>query len=470
MSDTRHGTSDDRHAAHTGGKTLVAAAGEALPSPGRAWYSLGVLTLVLLVATVDRSIPALLTEPLKRDLHINDTQVSLLVNLAFVAAYALLGLPISRLADVRSRRLIIGVGIAFWSAMTALCGMAGTYWQFFLARVAVGGGESALAPATYSILTDSFAPEKLPRATAILSMGFTAGVALASLVGGAVIQAIGGLTHFELPVIGTVRMWQMVFFAVGLPGLVVALLMATVVEPRRRGFMLRAGAAPGARARALPVKDVARFFVAEGATYFPMFAAMGIKTMLVFGTGFWLPQFFVRTYGWTIPQIAYAQGLVGLATSFAGLIVGGWLAERYARRGYDDANIRVLLIASILVLPTSVLFPLMPNAHLALALFGLNTFFASIGIGPANAALQIVTPNEMRGQIRAAYQFVFNVIGYASGGTLVAVFTNYVFRDDAALRYSLTTAAAIVSPIAILLTWWGLKPYARSYARARAWS
>jgi MFS family permease len=450
--------------------TIAAPKDTGLPSPGRAWYGLGMLTLVLLIATVDRSVPSLLIGPLKNDLKINDTQVTLLVNLAFVAAYAFLGLPISRLADVRSRRLIIGVGIAFWSIMTALCGMAGTFWQFFLARVGVGAGESTLAPATYSILTDSFAREKLPRAMAILSMGFTAGVALATVVGGAVVQALGGSTEFELPLIGTVRMWQMVFLVVGLPGLAAAGLMATVLEPRRRGFMSRHGGAHGSRRRAVPIGAIAAFFHSERATYVPMFVAMGIKTMLLFGTGFWMNQFFVRTYHWTVPDAAYAQGLVTLVMSIPGLLAGGWLAEHYTKRGYDDANMRVLLIASILVVPTSVLFPLMPSATLALVLCGLNTFFGSLGIGPANAALQIVTPNEMRGQIRAAYQFVFNVVGYAAGGTIVAIFTDYVFRDDAALRYSLATAAAIVGPLAVGITWWGLQPYARSYARAREWS
>jgi MFS family permease len=323
MNDTRSGTPDAN-----------------LPSPGRAWYSLGVLTLVLLIATVDRSIPQLLVGPLKEDLHINDTQVSLLINLAFVAAYALLGLPISRFADVKSRRMIIGVGIAFWSAMTAFCGMAGTYWQFFLARVGVGAGESALAPATYSLLTDSFSRESLPRAAAILSIGFTTGVALASLVGGAVIQSIGGLTDFQLPFIGTVKMWQMVFIAVGLPGLLAAVLMATVVEPKRHGFISHRHGAAGtpAKASAIPIREVARFFVSERATYVPMFAAMGIKTMLVFGTGFWLNQFFVRTYGWSVPHAAYAQGLVGLFSAIPGLLAGGWLAERYAKRGPADRD------------------------------------------------------------------------------------------------------------------------------------
>ncbi len=442
---------------------------ERWPSPFRAWYGLIVLTFALLVATIDRGIISLLIEPIKRDLHINDIQASLLIGGAFVAAYAFLGVPISRLADSKSRRVIIGIGIAFWSVMTAFCGVAHSYPQLFWARIGVGAGESAFAPATYSIVTDSFPPAKLARAIAVISIGFTLGLALSSLAGGAVIQAISGVPEYVLPIIGSVRPWQMVFLAVGIPGLIVAALMATVHEPKRRGLALSSGQGRAAFT-AMPVSEVLRFMHAQRATYLPMFVGMAIKTLLGFGTGLWLPSFFVRTYHWAIPKTAYALGLTALVPGILGLLAGGWIAEWYARRGYDDANVRVLLIATILVLPTSVLFPLMPTPAWALALIGANTFFASLGIGPANAALQVVTPNGMRGLIRALYQFVFNVIGYFLGPLFVAFFTVVVFHDDAAIRYSLTTAAAIVGPIAIVVTWWGLKPYARSYAQARSWA
>src|SRR5882724_752321 len=125
------------------------------PSPRKAWYALGVLTLALMVSTIDRSILALLIGPIKHDLGVTDTQMSLLLGMAFVSIYAFLGLPIARLADVSSRRLIIGIGIAFWSAMTAFSGIVHTYSQLFLARVGVGAGEASFAPATYSMLTDS---------------------------------------------------------------------------------------------------------------------------------------------------------------------------------------------------------------------------------------------------------------------------------------------------------------------------
>jgi len=165
----------------------------AWPSRARAYYALLILTLALLVATIDRGVLSVLVEYIKRDLHVSDTQFSVLSGFAFVFFYAFLGLPIARLADRYSRRLIIGLGIAFWSLMTALGGIAQSYQQLFWARVAVGAGESSFAPATYSILTDSFPRDKLPMAMSVLSLGFVCGGGFALIAGGAALQVAARL-------------------------------------------------------------------------------------------------------------------------------------------------------------------------------------------------------------------------------------------------------------------------------------
>jgi MFS family permease len=435
------------------------------PSPRRAWYALAVLTVALMVSTIDRSILSLLVGPIKRDLGVTDTQMSLLLGMAFVSIYAFLGLPIARLADVSSRRVIIGIGIAFWSAMTALSGVAHTYLQLFLARVGVGAGEASFAPATYSMLTDSFPKEKLPRAMAVMSIGFTAGSGLALILGGWVIHLVTGMPAVTLPLAGEIHPWQLVFFAVGLPGLLIAAAMATVKEPARRG-LLRTDTA--CRARSLPIGQIFAFLRSQSSTYWPIFLAMGIKSLLLFGVGAWLPTFFVRTYGWTVPQVGFLTGLILLTISPLGLLTGGWLAERYARKGYDDANMRVVLIATVASLPVTILYPLMPTPELALTGAALVQFIVSLGIGPGNAALQIITPNQMRGQVSAMYMFIFNIVGYGLGPTAVALFTDYVFHAESALRYSLTAVAAITAPLAVLIVWYGLKPYGRSVVRANA--
>jgi MFS family permease len=445
-----------------GSSALGAAQGD-WPSPARAWYALAVLTVGLMIATVDRGILTLLVAPIRSHLDITDTQFSVLHGWAFVSVYAILGLPIARLADYSSRRLIIGIGMAFWSVMTGLCGFAANFTQFFLARAGVGAGESAYAPAVYSILQDSFPPEKLPRVFSIMAIGFAYGTSFGVILGAALLllatdlAAAPGLFQGLEP-------WQVVLILVAIPGVGLALFVGTMHEPRRRGLL------PGTEGRALPLRTVFEYFRDHGRTYLPMFAAMGIKAMLSFGAGLWVPEMFRRTHGWAPATTALWIGSLGLVVAPLGLMTGGWLAERFARRGRDDANLRVLQIATILVIPFSVAYPLASTPQWALVLWALNFFCAMLGVGPANAAVQVITPNQMRGQVRAAYQFVFNVVGFGAGPFLVALFTDYVFGHDAALHYSLATVAAIIGPAAALLTWYGMRPYAACVVRSRTWT
>jgi len=435
------------------------------PSPRRSWYALIVLSVALLVATVDRGILSLLAAPIKARLHLSDTQFTVLHGWAFVSVYALLGLPIARLADRSSRRLIIGIGIAFWSLMTAMCGFANTFTQFFVARAGVGAGESAFAPATYSIVQDSFPPAKLPLVFAILSIGFTFGTSLGVLAGAKLLQFSADFAQVLQPLFGPLEAWQALLLVCALPGFVLAVLMWSVHEPRRRGFQ------PGMQvARVVPIGEVFAFFRENAATYVPMFIAMGIKAMLSFGSGFWIPELFRRTFDWPVVKTGVLQGTLGLVLAPLGLLLGGWLATQFARRGHDDANLRVLQIATVCAIPISVTFPLLNDPYWVMGGWALNLFVISLGIAPANAALQLITPNPMRGQIRAAYQFVFNVVGFGAGAFCVALFTDFVFHDDAALRYSLASVAAIIGPIAALLTWYGMKPYSACVVRSRTWT
>ncbi len=151
-------------------------------------------------------------------------------------------------------------------------------------------------------------------------------------------------------------------------------------------------------------------------------------------------------------------------------MLGSALAERWTRKGLDDANMRVAVLAAALVLPGNILFPLMPTPELAVAVSVWNGLCAALVLGPQNAALQVITPGQMRGQITALFLFVFNVIGFGCGPFVVALFTDLVFKSEADLRYAMATAAATLGPVTLVLLIVALKPYARSVARARAWS
>ena len=444
------------------------ASDEPWPPAGQAWYAVFVCSLALLVNFLDRGILNLLVEPIKADLHLTDVQMSLVMGFAFVAFYVVLGLPIARLVDYRSRKLILASGIAIWSVMTAACGLAGNFWQLFGARVGVGVGEACQGPGTFSMLSDYFPKEKLPKAIAFLNFGYTTGNGLALIIGGVVMAVLNTLPPVSLPVLGLVRSWQLTFFCVGIPGLVVSLLLTTVKEPKRRG--IAPDGSSGAFIRPTPVREVAAFVRQNASTFVPMFAGLAIQTMLAFGNAGWIPAFFHRTYSWSASKVGLVQGLVYLVVWPIGAMLGSALAERWTRKGLDDANMRVAVLAAALVLPGNILFPLMPTPELAVAVSVWNGLCAALVLGPQNAALQVITPGQMRGQITALFLFVFNVIGFGCGPFVVALFTDLVFKSEADLRYAMATAAATLGPVTLVLLIVALKPYARSVARARAWS
>src|SRR5271167_4989111 len=217
----------------------VSSDSESYPSRVAAWYSIAVLMLMYVFSFIDRTTISLLVEPMKRDLHISDTQIGMLQGLAFALLYTFLGLPIARLSDRHSRRAIIAGGVFVWSIMATLCGLARSALQLFIARVGVGVGEAALSPAAYSIITDSFPRSKLGGAFGVYNVGITIGAGTALLVGGIVVGAVSRAgASYTLPLFGPVHAWQMVFILTGAPGIVLPLLLLTFREPKRRGLLL----------------------------------------------------------------------------------------------------------------------------------------------------------------------------------------------------------------------------------------
>jgi MFS family permease len=439
---------------------------EPWPSPVQAWYAVFISALILMVSFVDRSIVTLLVEPIKRDLHLTDVQMSLLMGFAFVCFYVTVGLPVARLADYKSRRLIMGVAVGAWSIMTALCGVARSFPQLFLCRIGVGAGEGCTGPANYSMLADLFPKEKLARAIAVVNFGIYAGNGLALIIGGALTARFVALPPQRLPVVGTIPGWQLTFFVVGLPGLLVAALMRTVREPKRRGRMDGQGSTG---VPVVPLRQVASFMRAHAAIYGSLFLGIGIQNLVTFGVATWGAAFYLRTFHWSPARYGWVQGVITLSVAPLGALTGGFLTERAARKGHEDANLRVVRLATWLALPGLVLYPLMPTAALAIAVSIYATFVASWTAGPINAALQVITPNQMRAQMTGVFLVFYNLLGLGLGPTVVALYTEYVFHSERLVGRSMALTALTVGPIAALLWGFAMKPYARSLESAKAW-
>ena len=433
----------------------------AYPSSLRAWSTVAILMLAYVLSFIDRQILNLLVGPIRRDLVISDTQMSLLMGLSFALFYTVCGIPLGRLADTKSRRGLIAIGVLFWSAMTAACGMARLYWQFLLCRIGVGVGEAALSPAAYSLIADSFPAERRATAISVYSMGVYLGSGLAFLLGGLVIKFASAQGDVLLPVLGEVRPWQLIFLILGAAGVLFALLLLAVRGPARRGV----GAGVAVR-----LIEVGRYLRANRRTVlYHNFGFAGLA-FAGYGSAAWIPTFFIRTYGWDAGHVGVVYGSIVAVFGCLGIVFGGRLADWMAKRGRTDANMRVGLYAAMAALPCVASFPLMDNALWAAVLMAPTVFCLSMPFGVAPAAIQEIMPSAMRGQASAIYLFVITLIGLGIGPTAVALVTDYLFADDQALRYSLLIVSTLAVASSLFLLAKGLQPYRESVLHLQQWA
>jgi MFS family permease len=410
---------------------------------------------------IDRTILGLMIVPVKADLGLTDTHMGLLTGLAFAIFYTLMGLPLGRLSDRRSRRLIVGVGIFFWSIMTAACGLARSFWQLFLARIGVGVGEAALSPAAYSLIADFFPPHKLGRAVAVYQSGAFFGGGIAFLVGGAVLQVLNTMGPQTFPVVGVLQPWQMAFFIVATPGIFVAFLLRTIQEPPRRGRM--AGHDDG-----VPLREAWAYAFKRRRVFGAHFAGFAMLAIPISNVLVWAPTWLVRTFGYTVPEAGLTFGTILLIFSPAGVYTGGWLSDYLRRKGYIDAPMRVGLISALSLIPLSFVTASFGGESVTLAGLCVLVFVAALSPGVAPAALPLVTPNQLRAQVAAVYMLFLNLLTGFFGPTIIGVITDYVFGDESAVGYSILLANVVASPIAALLIWSGLRAYREEAAALQA--
>ncbi|MGU7774383.1 spinster family MFS transporter [Burkholderia sp. MR1-5-21] len=426
------------------------------------WYVVLICMLAYVFSFVDRQVLVLMIEPIKRDLHLSDTQFSLLNGFAFSLFYALMGMPIAYLADRYARPRIISLGIALWSVATAACGLSQHFLHMFAARMGVGVGEAALSPAAYSMLADYFPKEKLGRAVAVYSLGSFIGGGVAFLVGGYVIALLKHASAFTLPLVGQVHAWQVTFLIIGLPGVLIAMLFAaTIRDPQRKGLAHdRTGGV-----RRVSIADALRFVAKHRNTFACHYLGFSFYAMTLYCLLSWTPAFYIRHFGMTAVEAGYTLGTVLLVANTAGVFCGGWLNDWLLRRGHADAPLRAGTIgAACLVIPAA-LFTQVEHLPTSLALLVAAMFFASFPLPTSAAAMQALAPNQMRAQVSALFLLVSNLIGLGLGTTTVALFTDRVFGAPAAVGHSMAIVNLAAAVLAALLLGAGCRQYRKSLDR-----
>lgn len=422
------------------------------------WYLVFLLFLAYLLSFLDRQIIVLMVDPIKQDLELSDFQFSLLHGIGFGLFYAVFGIPIAIAADRYRRTRIIGIGIVIWSAMTAVCGLAFSYLQLFLGRIGVGVGEAALAPAAYSLLSDSFDKRRLPQAVAVFSIGSTVGSGLALVLGGQLLDWMSHVDRSGVRWLAAFSDWQLAFMIAGLPGLLLAIFIFRLREPPRKGFLTTTRHKPVRQ-----LKVTTGYLWRNRRLYGGLFSAIGVMTALSSGFIVWFPALLMREYGVPVRDAGMWFGTCFAVFASLGALAGGWVVAALWPRLGSRAYPWVIGVAVVAAGVAYAGIGRVDTVGQALTLISVAIFFTQSLAGISVTAIQLVTPNEMRAQASSIFLLFVNLLGFGAGAPIVAALNDYVFRDSGGLSAALAATAWILAPLALL----GVVLAAGAYRRAR---
>ena len=401
-------------------------------APGTA-VTVALLCLTNLLSSIDRTLLSILLPPIREELALSDTQLGLLTGIAFAAFYAVAGIPVARLADRISRRAVIAASVAAWSAMTAVTGAASNFLQMFLARAGTAIGEAGAVPPAHSMISDLFPAERRAGVLALHS----AAAPLGTLVG----LAVGGW-------LATLVGWRMTFVAFGLPGLALAALVWRFAgEPSRGRFDAQSGT-PG---RMDFVATIQKLISNRAFLY--LLVAFAIGTFVVTGLVQWLPSFFVRQFDASTAEVGLYYGLAFGGGSILGMVGGARFANRMITRDMRW-SMWLACISYAVVFPLYLTMLWLPDLLGAIVLVALASVVAGIAYGPVWAAIQNLTPPQMRAMAAAVSLLAANLVGGGLGPLMVGVVSDLApFSGEAdRLRFGLAVAVCM-TPIPIFFFW-----------------
>jgi MFS family permease len=428
--------------------------------PG-AWRVVPVLIVLQVVSLLDRQVLTLMIGPLQRDLRISDFQVGLLQGIVFGVFYSVAALPIGWAVDRFPRRPIIWLGVTVWSMAASACSLATGFWSLLLARLAVGAGEATLSPASASMMGDLFSPGRLAFAMSVLAIGSSLGNGLAMGLGGVIVDFAEHGGRLDLPGLGALKSWQFAFLITGLPGIVLGLLIFLVREPERHSNLLEI---------VRPSWSETLRFVSENRRFFSgHFVGFGLLSILGWSFISWVPVYMTRAFGWSIGQIAIPLAVIIGIGGTLGTLLLGVIVDRLFQKGRLDAHFRIYAIVAIIMAVFGVAAFQIRNPQVFLLL--IIPIVSTMTLAPtAMAALQIVSPSQMRGQVVALFLLVMNGIGLGVGPTLVGALSDFVFHGDGKLGSSLTLIFAVLAPLAAVVLWTHSPGMRESVRRAAALS
>jgi predicted MFS family arabinose efflux permease len=405
-------------------------------------YFLGLLCLTALLNMLDRQIFAILLEPIKRDLHLSDTQLGFITGGAFAIVYTIAGIPLGRLIDTGKRRTILAATLLVWSGMTMCCGLARNYALLLVARMGVGIGEAGSMPATMSVVGDLYPLEKRSGAIGLIYACATLGVAVSLVVGGYLESVIG---------------WRSTFVVVGLPGIIIGLLFLFSVPEPQRGQSPRAGRTTLIAA----LRQIWRV---------PSFRVVALMCALLSFSGNaiigWGPTFLMRVHGMSAGEVGKTMGIAVICGA-AGSFLSGQMADRGVKR-----DIRWLFVLTglgpLLAIPAMIAFLYGSGAFMLIGSYTVFQLFSSMFIAPSYALAISVTSSQTRALTVAVIATFQNLGGLALGPLAVGILNDALAPSvgPVAIRYSLTAALLGLLGVAVL-AFVGLRYVRGDFAQAQ---
>jgi len=409
--------------------------------------------LAYLVSFLDRQILVMMIEPIQRDLALTDTTFSLLHGTAFAFFYAIVGLFMGRIVDANPRIRVISIAVALWSLATALCGVARGFVTLFIARMLVGIGEAGLTPGVFSAMSDLFKPHERSKAFGIYAMGIYLGTGAAFLLGGKLVELLEDIPPVTLPIIGDLYSWQLAFFIVGLPGILLAIAIFLLVPEPVRGAMddqkdNRSDAHP-----ATGFREFFSYYISHWRPYSGHNLGFGLHMLCAYALISWVPVIFLRVHGWEISQVGLSLGSILITVGPAGALIGGLAARYLTTIGTEASDIKLGLLACVGLLAAGLIITRAATPNVALIGTATAIFFMALPGGLNASSLQTITPPQYRGQAGALFLLVGNILGLALGPLLVALVTDYAFSDQQRVGQSLELVLLLTLPLAVFLLW-----------------
>jgi MFS family permease len=399
-------------------------------NPRYRWYVLGLLTLVYTFNFVDRQVLVILQEQIRVELDLMDWQLGLLSGFVFAVFYSVLGVPIAHASETFGRKRVVSIALAFWSLMTALMGAAQNFTHLLFLRIGVGVGEAGGSPPSHSMISDIFPRRRRAFALSVFSMGVYFGYLVAYSFGGWVAEDLG---------------WRTTFIVVGLPGVLLALMVAaTIKEPPRglaeAGYLLDADAAP---APATPgfLETLRQLWSRRSFRHLAM--AASLQSLAGYGVGNFVPSFIIRAHEMAIGDIGWRLALITGLGGALGVVTAGWLTDRLSHRT-QRWYLWTPALAMAMTLPLTLVTFLTASASLMFTTLVPYTFLGATWLGAALAVTHSMVGLRQRAVASAVLFFLINLVGLGLGPLTIGAISDLLrpaLGDADGLRYAIIAVA-----------------------------